>query len=201
MRSFDERRTEIFRRSAQRIQKRRRTARFAMLCIPLVLCLSVVTLLLPQQGVSLPDAESSLTASEIAVEIQQENSAFYRESTDTKQILTLSNALQDAMALDFSDGFTEESATATQNNVLNTDQIPTATQRTDNQPHTVQTYSKPIGSIVEYGCYIITFTTRDGNTTTYRLGNKTLTKTTTSQTVTLTDETAAALRALVEQLT
>lgn len=198
MRNFEERRAEILRRSEQRIQTRRRTVRYTLLCLPLIVCLAVAAVLLPQ-GLPPHDVEEGLPLREVAVRVQQPDTAYVKESTDVNRIAALSSALQEAM----SDPVSEENTPATNRTAQDADilsgyQDPTVTNLTGAHTCATQVQTHPDTG---YKRYIITFTTREGQTVTYRLDRTTLTETTTSRTVTLTKDTASALYTLIDQLT
>lgn len=184
MRSFDERRDEIFRRSKQRIRTRQHAIRVALLCIPLFLCLTAAVLL-PRLGTQVAPA--------MRVEVQQENGSFYKKSTDAEQVAALSTALKAAAAQShdefFQDYASDIGTTYTQQAVPNVSPTGGKTHATKAQE-----------SAETDGCYVITFFNREGERLIYRLRNRTLTAVNTATSILLSEETAAELHSLIRQL-
>ena len=61
MRDFEQTKAEIFRRSEERIQKRKKIRRVTVLCVPMVLCV-VAAALLPRQEIAQNNQEEIITA-------------------------------------------------------------------------------------------------------------------------------------------
>lgn len=61
MRDFEQTKAEIFRRSEERIQKRKKIRRVTVLCVPLMLCVVAVALL-PRQEIAQNNQEEIITA-------------------------------------------------------------------------------------------------------------------------------------------
>lgn len=61
MRDFEQTKAEIFRRSEERIQKRKKIRRMTVLCVPLVLCVAVAALL-PRQEIAQANQEEIIAA-------------------------------------------------------------------------------------------------------------------------------------------
>ena len=103
MRTFDERMAEIYRRSEQILQQRRKRRKHILLtCIPLVLCLSILgALTLPSmqpKGDAAPenmvaDANGIYSADVVKVEVIGEEQTF--TYTDVQEVLNISDYLHE----------------------------------------------------------------------------------------------------------
>lgn len=196
MRTFEERKNEIFRRSEERIAKRRKTAyRVILSCVPVVLCVTALSgymmlggffrldSAVPESAVDMELnyglADSAQESSESAPELQSlqiSDGAVTRTSTDAA-VLQLFWAVA-AGPLDYAD-----------DNV-----VPESVDESDVKYGT----GCVTGSqIIEGDPYPVAFTYMDGTTVWFTLRGNRLTRED-GETYMLTDEQAAALYALLE---
>lgn len=173
MRSFEERKAEILRRSNARIRARKKRRVGALLCcIPMFVCVTFfAVMILPAMmpaGSAAPDekaAQDSLFCADILVEI--ETDGYCRQYTDQNVIVEISNAIHAVTNAENDPVLGETPAETTEIYLSDSKVVQTCT---------------------------VTFTDREGNTTAYVLTERSLYAKETETTYALTNEQSAALR-------
>ena len=195
MRNFEERKAEVFRRSEKRIKERKqRRNHILMACIPLVLCITILSAFLcpnvTPDGAADPgdtrpvvdgmgsDGFTSLSCPIAKITVSGNN--FSISHTEVADLLLISDQL-------YSYGTRAPSSNGTTDNVVDEDDVPK-----DNGEDVS-------GSIMDSAnaAYTITMVTHEGVKTEYQLVGKTLTNLTTNQTYKLTQTQANELRTLL----
>lgn len=93
MRDFEQTKAEIFRRSEERIQKRKKIRRMTVLCVPLVLCMAAAALL-PRQEIAQTNQEEIIAAAGVHTAGDANSSAEQAtHKTSTESILADVNRL------------------------------------------------------------------------------------------------------------
>lgn len=129
MRDFEERKTEIFRRSKERLAQRRRRRRIIISCIPLVICIAVLSVFkmpvfeLKTDKSALNDCNQTVSAGEyISVRIQGkgENSGYSKIIEDQELVEKIVNSISGAASEENRD----ESSEPTDNKLAGAHQKP-----------------------------------------------------------------------------
>ena len=195
MRNFEERKAEVFRRSEKRIKERKqRRNHILMACIPLVLCITILSAFLrpnvTPDGAADPgdtrpvvdgmgnDGFTSLSCPIAKITVSGNN--FSISHTEVADLLLISDQL-------YSYGTRAPSSNGTTDTVVDEDDVPK-----DNGEDVS-------GSIMDSAnaAYTITMVTHEGVKTEYQLVGKNLTNLTTNQTYKLTQTQANELRTLL----
>ena len=213
MRNFDERKTEIFRRSENRIKERKRNRnRIIALCVPLCLCIAILSV------IYLPDIMILSDKGNFDEEIYVENivddtfvfsyssfeisdSITTKSDTDKENIEDIYGIIQSAFTVnDYSDDVEQE--TTTNKDEFTQEQKP-STQKGEGTLKGDNKYST--GSIEFFSksevTYTLTFTDDNGEKMTYTLCGDVLTNEVTNESVILTEHQLKELSAKVSTVT
>lgn len=178
MRNFDERKKEIFKRSNERIAKRKKTQKMLSLCIPLALCVTALSVIFIPKIALLNDKCASpeyiYTTSDVAytsLEVKN-NALFLTYSKDYKNQADI-----DRIYKEIASHFADNDCSGTEDL---TDKGTEPKKENFNNDGYTQDTSKSLS-------YTITFSSPNGEMLIYTLDGNKLTNNTTNQKVVLTD--------------
>lgn len=203
MRNFEERKEEIFRRSQVRIAKRRKTAyRVIAACVPVVLCVSVVSgyLLLGGFGMKSAAPEANMSPNYSMQDCVEENMGVAMDPL-SMQIGNGTDArtCTDPVLLQLFADVAADQAPGLEAPESATEPVTESTQESDTKYGAAGSKCPSAEDIIDAEPYPIAVTYMDGTTVWFTLRGNRLTRED-GQTCMLTDEQAAALRAFLEEI-
>lgn len=185
MRNFDERKKEIFKRSNERIAKRRKTQKTLSLCIPLALCVTVLSVIFIPKIALLKDKNAAdkyvYTTSDVAytsLEIK-DNAIFLTYSKNYKNQADIDKAYK-IIASHFAD-----------NDCLGTEDFADKDTEPKKENFNSDGYTQDTSKSLSY---TITFSSPNGVSTVYVLDGNTLTNNATKNKITLNNTQLSELK-------
>jgi hypothetical protein len=185
MRNFDERKKEIFKRSNERIAKRRKAQKTLSLCIPLALCVTVLSVIVVPKIALLNDKNSAhdyiYTTSDVAytsLEIKN-NAIFSTFSKNYKNQADIDKAYK-IIASHFAD-----------NDCLGTEDFADKDTEPKKENFNSGGYTQDTSKSLSY---TITFSSPNGEVLIYTLDKNTIVNNKTGQKITLSDDQLSQLK-------